>query len=36
MLSLSDKLFMFYDEELSKIGERKTWFSSIKSYGEAN
>ncbi len=36
MLSLSDKLFMFYDEELSKIGERKTWFSSIKSYWEAN
>lgn len=36
MLSLSDKLFIFYDEELSKIGERKTWFSSIKSYWEAN
>jgi len=32
MLSLCDKLFAFYDEEISKIGERKTWFSSIKSY----
>ena len=36
MLSLSDKLFLFYNVEISKIEERKTWFSSIKSYWEAN
>lgn len=35
MLTLCDKLFVFYDEEISKIGERKTWFNSIKSYWEA-
>ena len=35
MLELCDKLFTFYDEEISKIGERKTWFSSIKSYWES-
>ncbi len=35
MLKLCDKLFTFYDEEISKIGERKTWFSSIKSYWES-
>lgn len=34
MLRLCDKLFAFYDEEISKIGERKTWFNSIKSYWE--
>ncbi|MGM9847677.1 MAG: hypothetical protein ACI31F_06970 [Muribaculaceae bacterium] len=32
MLDLCEKLFIFYDEEISKIGERKTWFNSIKSY----
>lgn len=35
MLKLCDKLFTFYDEEISKIGERKTWFCSIKSYWES-
>ena len=35
MLELCDKLFTFSDEEISKIGERKTWFSSIKSYWES-
>ncbi len=32
MLALCEKLFVFYDEEISKIGERKTWFNSIKAY----
>lgn len=34
MLKLCDKLFTFYDEEISKIGERKNWFNSIKKYWE--
>lgn len=34
MLALCEKLFVFYDEEISKIGERKTWFNSIKTYWE--
>lgn len=34
MLTLCEKLFVFYDEEISKIGERKTWFNSIKTYWE--
>ena len=34
MLALCEKLSVFYDEEISKIGERKTWFNSIKVYWE--
>ena len=32
MLSLCDKLETFYDEEIAKIGERKTWFLTMKEY----
>ena len=32
MLQLCDNLSVFYDEEIGKIGERKTWFSSVKEY----
>ncbi len=32
MLQLCDNLSAFYDEEIGKIGERKTWFGSIKEY----
>ena len=35
MLKLCDKLYTFYDEEIAKIGERKSWFQSIKEYWEA-
>ena len=34
MLSLCEKLFTFYDEEIYKIGERKIWFNTIKAYWE--
>lgn len=34
MLTLCKMLFVFYDEEISKIGERKTWFNSVKAYWE--
>jgi hypothetical protein len=34
MLALCEKILVFYDEEISKIGERKTWFNSIKVYWE--
>ena len=32
MIELCDNLQMFYDEEISKIGERKTWFKETKQY----
>lgn len=32
MLQLCDFLDAFYDEEISKIGERKQWFTEIKEY----
>ena len=32
MIQLCDLLETFYDEEISKIGERKTWFNDIKQY----
>ncbi len=32
MLQLCDNLSAFYDEEIGKIGERKTWFGSIREY----
>lgn len=32
MLQLCDYLDTFYDEEISKIGERKQWFKEIKEY----
>lgn len=34
MLQLCDKLSLFYDEEIGKIGERKMWFGSIRNYWE--
>jgi hypothetical protein len=27
-------LALFYDEEISKIGERKIWFEDIRKYWE--
>ena len=30
MLKMCDKLELFYDEEIGKIRERKTWFSKIR------
>ena len=30
MLDMCDKLEIFYNEEIGKIGERKNWFSNIK------
>ena len=35
MLAMCEKLNIFYDEEIAKIGNRKTWFQSIKEYWEA-
>lgn len=32
MLQLCDKLDAFYDEEIGKIGERKTWFNEIRDF----
>ena len=32
MLQLCSYLELFYDEEISKIGERKNWFHDIKEY----
>lgn len=32
ILKLCDMLDLFYDEEISKIGERKLWFSDIRDY----
>lgn len=32
MLEMCDKLEDFYDAEIGKIGERKQWFASIKTY----
>ena len=32
MLDLCDKVSLFYDEEISKIGERKTWSSENRQY----
>ena len=32
---LCDTLALFYDEEISKIGERKLWFEDIRKYWEA-
>jgi len=32
MLQLCNNLEVFYDEEISKIGERKIWFNDIKEY----
>ena len=34
MLQLCDTLSLFYDEEISKIGERKLWFEDIRKYWE--
>lgn len=34
MITLCDKLSVFYDEEISKIGERKDWFKKTKEYWE--
>jgi hypothetical protein len=34
MLDLCKYIELFYDEEVSKIGERKTWFNEIKKYWE--
>ena len=34
MLQLCDTLSIFYDEEISKIGERKLWFEDIRKYWE--
>lgn len=35
MLHLCDRLDAFYDEEIGKIRERKTWFTDIRKYWEA-
>ena len=35
MLQLCKNLEAFYDEEIAKIGERKTWFQTIKEYWES-
>lgn len=32
MLQLCNMLDMFYDEEIGKIGERKTWFNDIRDF----
>ena len=32
MLELCDNVDIFYNEEISKIGERKDWFSQIREY----
>ena len=32
MLQLCDKLDEFYDEEIGKIGERKSWFEDIRDF----
>lgn len=32
MLKLCESIEAFYDEEISKIGERKQWFNEIKEY----
>lgn len=32
MLQLCSNLELFYDEEIAKIGERKSWFEEIKEY----
>ena len=34
MLELCDNLDEFYDTEIGKIGERKTWFANIRKYWE--
>ncbi len=34
MLRLCDKISVFYDEEIEKISERKSWFKSIRTYWE--
>lgn len=34
MLQLCSNLELFYDEEITKIGERKIWFNEIKEYWE--
>lgn len=34
MLTLCDKVEQFYDEEIGKIGERKSWFSQTRIYWE--
>ncbi|HBJ77005.1 MAG TPA: hypothetical protein DDY68_04175 [Porphyromonadaceae bacterium] len=34
MLTLCDRLSSFYEEEISKIGERETWFATIRDYWE--
>ena len=35
MLRLCDNIAQFYDEEIAKIHERKTWFSDIRHYWES-
>lgn len=32
MLQLCDNLSIFYDEEIGKIGERKSWFGTMREY----
>ncbi len=32
MMSLCDRLELFYDEQIGKIGERKQWFDRIRKY----
>ncbi len=32
MLQLCDKLDAFYEDEIGKIGERKTWFNDIREF----
>jgi len=32
MLDLCDRLDIFYDEEIGKIGERKSWFGDCRAY----
>ncbi len=34
MLKLCDNLQLFYDEEIGKVGERKSVFQNIRSYWE--
>lgn len=34
MLTLCDKVEQFYDEEIGKIGERKSWFSQTRIFWE--
>lgn len=35
MLTMCDKLSLFYDEEISKIGLRKSWFRTIRDFWES-